>query len=700
MAVIAISIMPSVGAADSIQNFFSSTGDQCGRHTYIVEWNVSGDTDGDIIIERFLRRESRERSSFEGLTWQFPATDLSASVTASDANGRPLYMFTDMLSNSPSVVVLDRRGDPRTDCSFALEVALHPSERFEATITALNTPNPTAEDGRLVNDSLAHLPPAAMLSTLSQTSTEREVQNAINPFWDRYEATVLARASNADDTEVLSETVGLWGEQNTNSQSRFHGNLLLRAQDIRARTMRQQGEDPSQLAVDDMNALCARVDGFNIRWEWDEYLELATGLPLEYWNEARAENFLNSSASCENAETFQNVVSRRWPDVQARITAFSEVIAERDRIAGLDITLEVIVSENWLNLDRNRLNEWRRLGISQDDVLDVVSPALEAQRQAAIAQLPIALGNEARTQNIELGEISSWCDQRRREIGYAYNNDLQDAVFEGCHAQLAELLRAQAFEAIEMRKTELLSAPQNLETLISTNGYSFDNTIPRLRSNSPDFEVVIVEINAALSSAQQETEARYQAVLDSTMESINAAFASADPMGESAEAATEMCAPLTGFGTPRRLQPIRNLCQNLINDLQVRRSEAECDATWSNMEAPEDIQRGYLNVPQILGGSSQVSVRALVCNSGRAGVNVWIEEDGGWFSSDFRLYREAMVQDRTVEISARLNAPEAGSVEWTVDDLAISSGVLGLNETATSEEIMGCFYYPETCYRP
>lgn len=691
---------PSAVFADSIENYFTADGYQCGRNSYIAEWSMIGDLGGDVIIQRFVRREDRARSTFEGLTWQFSSAELSGSVTASNANGRALYEFTDMLLDDPKIVALDRRGEPRDDCFFTLESALSPSERFSATINALNITEPSANDGRTANDLLAHLPPAAMLPTLSQASTKGEVQNAINPFWDRYKAAVLARAEDLEDANLLDEVALFLAEQDTNQRSRFHGDLLLQAQGIRAISLRQQTKDVTQIAVPDVDALCARIDGFNIRWDWDKYLELATSLPLEYWTETLAEDFLTMSRSCENADTFQNVMSRRWPDVQNRIAALEEVAAERDRIADLDIGFETIVAEDWLTLDRGRLNEWRRLGLSQDDVLDVISPALETQRQTAITKLPEELGSLARAEQIELGAFSSWCDRKRQELGYAYNNELQAAVFESCNEELAAQLREQALETINERKTALMNAPEDIETLITTDGYSFEDIIPRLRWNNPAFEQANTDINAAVGSAQQETEVKYQAVLTSSMDSIRTAFGNADPMGESAEAAIGICAPFNRFGTPQRLRPISDLCQTLGRDLQVRRQEAECDLTWSNMEVPEDVQRGYLSVPQLLGGAKTISIRALVCDSTRAGVNVWIAEDSGWFSSEIRLRREAQLQIGTFEMSARLNEPEAASAAWSVDDLKLSSGTSRLDESATSEDIMGCFYYPETCYQP
>jgi hypothetical protein len=692
-------LIPSAVFADSIENYFTADGYQCGRHNYIAEWSVIGDLDGDVTIQRFLRRVDRARSSFEGLTWRFSAADVAGSVAASNANGRALYEFTDILSDEPKITVLDRRGDPRGDCSFILEAALHPSERFNATISALSIAEPTANDARMVNDILAHLPPAAMLPTLSQASTEGEVQIAINPFWDRYESAVLGRAANIEDASLLKETSLFWIEQDTNQRSRFHGSLLLQAQSIRATSLRQQDEDAAQVAVLEVGALCARIDGFNIRWDWNKYLELATGLPLKYWDETLAENFLTASSTCEGADAFQNVMSRRWPDVQARIAAFEEVTAERDRIADLDITLESLVAENWLSLDRGRLSEWRRLGLSQDDVLEVISPALEMQRQTAMTQIPEALGNLARAEPTELSEFSSWCYRKRQELGYAYNNELQAAVFEGCNAELATQLREQAFETINARTDELMSAAQDIETLVATDGYSFKNVIPRLHSNNSAFEDVIAEINSAVVSAQQETEGKYQTVLTSSMESISTAFSNAEPMGDSANAAIELCAPFNRFGASQRLQPISNLCQTLSRDLQVRRQEAECDLTWSNMDVPENIQRGSLSVSQFLGGVRPVSIRALICDSTRSGVNVWIAEDSGWFSSEIRLHREVQLQTGTVEMSVRLNEPEAGTA-WSVNDIKFSSGTSQLDENTTSEDIMGCFIYPETCYQP
>ena len=302
---------PSAVFADSIENYFSAHGYQCGQVSYIAEWSVIGDLDGNVTIQHFLRSSDQPRTTFEGFTWPFSPADLSSSVTASNADDQALYEFSDMLSDAPKITVLDSRGDPRDDCSFTLETAPHPSERFDATISVLSIPEPNANDARTANDLISHLPPSAMLPPLSQAAKEEEVKVGINPFWGRYEATVLARAENLEDAILLDELALFWAEQEFEQRSLYHGNLLLQAQDIRANSLRQQDEDATQIAALENGTLCARIDGFTIDWDWDKYLELATGLPLEFWTDTLAEDFLSISRSCENPDTFQVMMSRR-----------------------------------------------------------------------------------------------------------------------------------------------------------------------------------------------------------------------------------------------------------------------------------------------------------------------------------------------------------------------------------------------------
>jgi len=302
---------PSAVFADSIENYFAAHGYQCGQYSYIAEWSVIGDLDDSVTVQHYLRRADLTRTTFEDFTWQFSSADLSSSVAVSTAYEQALYEFSDMLSDAPKITVLDASGDARDDCSFTLETAQHPSERFDATISTLNIAEPNANDARTANDLISHLPPTAMLPTLSQEPKEDAVKNGIDPFWSRYVATVLARAANLEDAILLDELTLFWAEQEFEPRSLFHGNLLLQAQDIRANSLRQQDEDATQIAALENGALCARIDGFTIDWDWDKYLELATGLPLEFWTETLAEDFLSLSRSCENPDTFQVMMSRR-----------------------------------------------------------------------------------------------------------------------------------------------------------------------------------------------------------------------------------------------------------------------------------------------------------------------------------------------------------------------------------------------------
>ena len=684
--------VPLHAKAELFERFFRAEPYECGFRVSVAEWRVAVDTEQETEFQVFLRPADRDSDSFEGSRWTISSSAITQAIELKGDNGRPLYRVSGLLSSVPKVVVLDRKGEPRADCIPVLSEVPSASERYAAVLQLLGTAEPTPDDASRVKPAVTNLPPSTMLPSLEQVSTQTAIEEKHQSFWERYRATSLSRAEDPNDDKILSGIAALWIERSDYSDNRWHGRLLFDAQSLRAKALFDGGENPRQMRLDTASALCVRVDGFHIRWNWRPYLELATGLPLQHWNRELAQRLLDQARSCENGDTFIKTVSNNWPSIEARIAGFEWMIAERKRISETQITLQAVADAGWFQIDPDILSDMYQKGISRSEVRQFLAP----QRNAAVPGLSTQLASEAASSNLSLDQYPGYCDERRRELEIGlFPNDLQTAVFASCEEKVASLMQEAGIAAVEQRKVAYLSTSGTRADFMGTNGYSFNGVIPRLRANSQTFRRAISAITTALADAEAETSELYQTALNATLEEIRASYVAAEPLTESEQEAHEKCADFADVQN-ERLRPVSELCDQVKRDMQIKREEKACDIVWEEIDAPDGIQRGYLIAPTLLSGIQRVNIRKLICE--RA---LTIEDHSGFFFffSEFRLTRRMTIGGTDIEFSARLNEPEAGGSEWTLDNGKLSPGDFNSDRFKTSSDLMGCIYYAETCFR-
>ena len=176
------------------------------------------------------------------------------------------------------------------------------------------------------------------------------------------------------------------------------------------------GQDPVSNAVTP-EQFCMRLDHFVNDNQWRVNLETLTGVPVDNWDEAFAQSYLQTAATCEKPDFFTQTVTRRWPEVLKLQEGRSALIAHAERIAGLEMTLENAAAENWLDLSRATIAQYREAGLEADDVTSILGAELDARRVEAVPLLGAELANGGL--DLSLAEMPTYCATERRALPVA-----------------------------------------------------------------------------------------------------------------------------------------------------------------------------------------------------------------------------------------------------------------------------------------
>ena len=421
------------------------SGAYSGSAAYVAEWRVAGDTDEGLTVEAYWRGTDRAR--FEGQQWWIDDVGGFGDVHLADQRDRALFRIPDLLAEPPELQVLDRDGEPRADCVPRLEPTTPARERVDALLALLGTEAPTPADAAAVREAWDQRPPPELIEPDGATLL-REVEAARAGFEERHRAATLAAAADPEGADVVGALVEAWLGGDEPRLPRADAELLLEAQRARAVALAAAGRDPAEaLAAATPEALCARLEGLEGQWEWEERLELVTGLPLGHWTRERAEAFLEHAQACPGGEDLAGTIAERWPAIEARGAQARWLAAERDRILAVPLTLEAVAAADWLQLDRDRLG---RRGLSAREAEEALGPALAAHRAGAVEALAHELVAELEAGDVPLEEHPIHCPRRLSAPGLAGAGELRQAVTDACGARAAEAFE----EAVRARPRE------------------------------------------------------------------------------------------------------------------------------------------------------------------------------------------------------------------------------------------------------
>ena len=370
---------------------------------------------------------------------------------------------------------------------------------------------------------------------------------------------------------------------------------------------------------------------------------------------------------------------------------------ERDRLENIDVSLESASMENWFILDRDFTREMSRLGISGERVQTALEPILEEKTNDVFDILPSAIETAATDAQLGLDDYASFCANFERTQGFPRQSEIRQRALAVCEPFAARLFQTAAIAEVERIQADLLNREGTLQDINETNGYHVESLLPRFTLNrSEAFVAAMSAVEDAQVQAQNAVEGAYQAALDKGLEDIQTTFATAQPLTDSEDVAMNLCQGTEYAFTNSRIAPLANLCRESVAALQQQRDVAECDNVWAGFDVPGEVQDIRLDIPQLFGGTERTRLRDVLCQADQEGVDLSVEEGGGWFSTSYRLVRQTQFDGQPLVFSIRLSEPDTGSV-WQIDDPEMSPQNLDAEKLTTSQDYMACLYFTEDC---
>ena len=119
------------------------------------------------------------------------------------------------------------------------------------------------------------------------------------------------------------ETV--WTSQTKSKDRSWHAKLLLDVQRARSVALEGAGVAPAQMRVTQTDAMCARLASASRVGDWQDYLELVSGLTVVFWTEPIAQELLALAAGCADARQFEKVVGERWSAIEGQGSSQSDL---------------------------------------------------------------------------------------------------------------------------------------------------------------------------------------------------------------------------------------------------------------------------------------------------------------------------------------------------------------------------------------
>jgi len=488
--------------------------------------------------------------------------------------------------------------------------------------------------------------------------------------------------------------------QKNHSLFNWHNDLLISAQNKRAIALFNNAKSPTEMRIIDQSQFCTRLEHKIKIYDWRTYLETLSGLPVEFWTTDIAEDYLESAMNCEKPDNFTKTVSKHWPTIEAQNQAFKQLVALRDEIGSMEVTLDTIIEKKWFKVDHNSFN---KKGIPQKETTAFLADAIEKQTTIALTKIPMELSEKIDLE-LPFEEYQSFCQKQRQEIGRNNFSQLQKDIFTKCEDVVADLFKNRVVKKIHTTRDEFLARKGTREDLIDTQGYNLRKDLPKLNFYGGSFKKAGDVITAEITNSESQLESAYQKALKSSIEEISLAFTNAEPFTDSEKIPENLCKEFTEnnslFSRNDRLKPIQSLCTKLNKEFSVKKEVVACDRVWESFEAPDDIQQGTLAFPTFLGNSEPVNIRELMCDAKKRNIDLSIELEKGFFSKDYKLARKATISGVDVKFSVNLIKPEKGLNEWKVADPEITPktylDIKKLNSN-NSNDLMKCLIAIENC---
>jgi hypothetical protein len=586
-------------------------------------------------------------TSFE--TLELTASSAGDEVILSDPRGRP-WVAARIASDGGQLQGrwLTYQGRPQSECEpFTLERTTSAKARMDELFTLLGTADPTVETARKVAAEQQRLPPIALLPELDQQSDRQRYAESAPAFWKRFyeaEQKRLAEgpiATPADRKRIVAAMRAATSVEVTPHASLDRDGAAREAALGFLRTVADRlATGDRSLEALPADGLCERLAGFS--YIDTDRLELAVGLPAEYWDRAFAEDLIRKAQACRDGRAVVQLLTQSYPEIERRRKMATWLREQRDRLLALPLSLASFRESSGLSLSQEEL---RRNDVTRAAYERFIGASLEPRRaameEAAAREIRASFAGESST-SLPPGQARARCEPW---VGRQWGNDALARLYKTCTNAADAYVEGAIRRSFQTQLERIEAAPKTFEGLRTHHWFQMETG--DLGGVYPP-AALSAEFNGKVAAARAEAARTAKG-------EVERAFASADALAETPDAPILQC----GRDLPtsdETLRPLVQACREGSQAFAARREEARCKQALAASGAGDGLSAGTIRASA--SAQTGVPVRKLVCGGARQRVSVTFPTSGMlWWSKQYMEIRLPEEPRHT----------ESGTIRWLME---------------------------------
>lgn len=486
----------------------------CSGQEYATDWNISKGLSGEVATTVYYQQVDSNQVEWLELTERKGPNGHQLY----DANGNPRI---GLIADGQTIRAIWMAGAPRSDCSpFAVSRSQSAKDRFDELFALMETPEPSDDVAAKVAD-MTRLPPVIYaLPELDRQNYLQRYNELEEAFWTRYRETLVRDITQRplateQDRQAFAERFSTA----LSDTLRF----TLRRDGFEAMfTMMQQAADryaasggtPAEGLYPGNELVCRRFQSILKAEPYFKFtkLELAVGIPSDYWTRSLAENLLSDLRTCEEVpEDYARVLTGKWPEIQEKQKLVLSLLQEQARLLALPVTMDTLVETKNLQPDETLVQSISR---RSSDYQRFFGAPLDARRGELLNVSLASITDRSASYSLDKPEVARSVSEACEILDDLSDmaGDKRDMVRQTCEAANEKIADKQAEQAVAQINAAFADAQP--DTTAAEVADKLCNTLPSTLSNRAasrvyevcsDAQKAMAEKKAALKCEQATT---------------------------------------------------------------------------------------------------------------------------------------------------------------------------------------------------
>ncbi|MEW9614633.1 hypothetical protein AB3G45_12475 [Shinella sp. S4-D37] len=441
---------PNSVRAEEAEDLYFAGSFVCFDREYATDWSVAKGLGGEVATTVYFQRTDSNQVEWLELTERKG----SDGHQLYDANGNPRIA---LIADGDTIRAVWKAGAPDSECApFTVSRSQSPRERFDELFGLMETPEPGDEVAAKVADMTRYPPIIYALPELDRQTYMQRYGKLVESFWTRYGEGLIkdiaSRPVTAEqDRKAFAERLDAALSNPSHFMRRRDGlEAMFAMMQQAADRYAAGGATPAEGLYAGKERACRRMQEI---LKVDPYfnfskLELAAGVPADYWTRAVAEDLLSGLRVCENViEDYANQMTRKWPEMQEKQKLVRSLLQEQSRLLALPVTMDTLIETKNLQPEEALV---RSVSRHSSDYQRFFGSPLDARRGELLNVSLASISEQSASYSIEQPEVvkavTGACEVLNGLSGM--DGDKRDMVRQTCEVANEVIADKQAEQAV------------------------------------------------------------------------------------------------------------------------------------------------------------------------------------------------------------------------------------------------------------